>query len=208
MTRKHSSLLSLVVLLLAGCDWSSPPQIRAPGTGQIHVSAVIVDSGHFDQGSGPQAAWIIDAEVRNLSPDPVGIYIMTCSWSDSWVFDTAEDLAIPRWGCDSNYPHQVVFKPDGGWSFRMMVCAKTAPEKITGKKFRIGFRCAASDRESRPNTPIVFSDWIMIPRIEDRVLAMPDPYKEPKEMPNQRPERNAGAMPVSTYMPSAGVAHP
>jgi len=29
-----------------------------------------------------------------------------------------------------------------------------------------------------------------------------------KEEPNKRPERNAGATPVSTSMPSAGVAHP
>ena len=190
-------ILFLVSLFpIAACKReSTPPPLEVPVPDNIRVTARIVDSGLFDDGGGPRESFVVQADVRNLSSVPVGIYIMTCSWGDSWTIGPQEAFEVPIWGCDSNYPHCVTFKAGGGWTFRFLVRSKSGEGIAAGKTFRVGFLCAGSYRgylEQKSDIPKVFSEWLSVPPIADRVVALPNPYQEPKELPNQRREGTPG----------------
>jgi hypothetical protein len=195
MNYRMLSLLALFGTVFQGCAHfhsqevhppeTDPLKVHAADPAKVRVSAVVADTGFFNtslygQGSERLDALIVHAEVENLSSEPVEIWVMTCSWWECWVLDSEDGLEIADWPCNSNYPEPIILQPGGGRSFHMLVSANKPSERLSGKRFRAGFRFVATNssllipEELFSNTPLVFSDSISIPPIKDHALAIPD----------------------------------
>ena len=134
---------------------------------------------------------MVQAEVRNQSSAPVVIYLMTCSWTYSFLTEPDKGLEIPGWGCDSNVPGGYTFVPGGGFTFRFLIESSKSRAKAEGKKFKLGFIYSKTSDDlmnslfkRHDNAQRIWTKELIVPKILDHVLDTP---AEIKELTNMTP---------------------
>ena len=58
-----------------------------------------------------QKKYDIEILIRNVSSEPIIIWLMSCSWTDNFIINN-NYITFERWDCDKNIPEQIKINPN------------------------------------------------------------------------------------------------
>jgi hypothetical protein len=150
---------------------------------EIASTAKIILSGHTREGA---EAFVIEATVKNNSSCPVFIAMMSSGLSGSWRIDPEAEFAIPSLEGYERSVSSCEFAAGGGYLFNFLVVSSDVAGKAEGKKLKLGFICRQS--RSDQNSPISWTNPLIVPKISDGVLAV---VERRKKLSSQMPDTTA-----------------
>jgi len=121
-------ILGLTALILTGCENNTT-------INDLILNAKIIDVG-WDDYNEPVCFQVVKIDLKNYSNVPKSMWIMSCSWQESFITDVDNIRFLSR-ECTANYPTQIQLKPDESISFSTII---SVPDSIRKNHFfRIGF---------------------------------------------------------------------
>jgi hypothetical protein len=130
---KHVITICILFCLITSCNRASEPD-------RLSVNAEILLSSNlfacpFDTCYTKNAS-VLQIRIRNNSEVSTSIWIMKCSWHDSFVFEN-NDFDFCLSSCPGNYPVEITLKPNEYISFYSLVQQKHS--SYESQTFRVGF---------------------------------------------------------------------
>ena len=104
----------------------------------LQVKAEITGKGNpaYNSSYTDNNSFFVKISLINNTDSVVIVYIMKCSWYDSWLIDN-DSLSFGDWGCDNNYPMRITLIPKSSLVFYNFIHPKNKNNKI--EKFKLGF---------------------------------------------------------------------
>ena len=163
-----SLILVVLIALAAACTRAA----------EISLTAKVIRSGYFEsQFAGDSKtgspAWLVSAEIQNLSSKLTEVGFMSSSWYNSFTLEPGSAFSVPGWACTVNYQTLKLLASGEKISFRFPVILKKGGHLSEGQRLKIGFIFQKLHPPARrkfgdlfePDPVIVWSKEIGIPKV-------------------------------------------